>query len=101
MQNKSNFISGLIIKSKTPEGDLAKQTFIAAEYKGEIIYLIRKRILSSHRHRLAGGKVIKKFKDKYLIEYHYSIKQETLFTVVRWATEYAQCGKFCKINLNK
>ena len=72
------------IRSFTNDKERAKQYFIVAKSENYSEALIIRKIVLSKKLQLYGGnsKIIKQFKDYYLFELIFSIKIETLKTVM-------------------
>ena len=80
-------LDSIFVKSKTNGGDLAKQYFkyiILVKGKTQSAILIRKYILTKDLELYQGYKIIRRFKDKYLLFTSFSLKPSTMKTVLDW-----------------
>lgn len=81
-------IARFIKRSKTNEGELAKQYFLILASEGnDTALVIRKNVLIKERFELYeryGFELLKEFKGYRLYKQVFSIKLETLSEVVRW-----------------
>jgi hypothetical protein len=71
------------IRSKTNDGEFAKQSFLAiTSDTTEPALIIRKLVLTDNFELYRNFKLIKEYKDRGLFEQRFSIKLSTLSTVI-------------------
>lgn len=78
-----------IKKTKTNNGELAKQYFKVVSGTGyETALVIKKLVLSSDTNIYAGEyRILRTWKNKYLFEKWFSIKLSTLVDVFKWIND--------------
>jgi len=87
--NSAIIMPRFFIKSKTNDGEFAKQYFIAVDSdKAEAALIIRKLVFTDNYELYSHLEPLKKYKNKYLLQQRFSIKLSTLSKVIaalNWA----------------
>jgi len=76
-------MSRFFIKSKTNDGEFAKQYFLAVDSDTtEPALIVRKLVFTDNYELYSDFELLKRYKGKYLFQQRFSIKLSTLNTVI-------------------